>query len=53
MERRGIDIGTVNAFIEKSKTPLPLSSDTSFLAGNTLEIKGTSCSHLHRQQAGD
>nr|KAG5700214.1 hypothetical protein BaRGS_011057 [Batillaria attramentaria] len=39
LERRGIDINTVNAFIEKSNTPLPLSSDTSFLAGNTLEIK--------------
>lgn len=40
MERRFIDINTVNAFIEKSNTPLPLKCDTSFLAGNTLEIKG-------------
>ncbi|KAL8582553.1 hypothetical protein ACOMHN_043732 [Nucella lapillus] len=39
LERRGIDINGVNVFIEKSHTPLPLSSDVTFLAGNTLEIK--------------
>jgi len=43
LERRSIDISSVNAFIEKSNTPLPMSSDTSFLAGNTLEIKGRCC----------
>ncbi|GFS12672.1 pleckstrin domain-containing family G member [Elysia marginata] len=40
LESRNLDINNVNVFIEKSRTPLPINSDTVFLAGNTLEIKG-------------
>ncbi|RUS79073.1 hypothetical protein EGW08_013159, partial [Elysia chlorotica] len=39
LESRNLDINNVNVFIEKSRTPLPINSDTVFLAGNTLEIK--------------
>ncbi|GFN96429.1 hypothetical protein PoB_002293500 [Plakobranchus ocellatus] len=39
LESRNLDINSVNIFIEKSRTPLPINSDTVFLVGNTLEIK--------------
>ncbi|XP_012944341.1 pleckstrin homology domain-containing family G member 5 [Aplysia californica] len=39
LDRRRIDMGQINVFIEKSRTPLPLESPTVFLVGNTVEVK--------------
>ncbi|XP_041377532.1 pleckstrin homology domain-containing family G member 5-like isoform X2 [Gigantopelta aegis] len=39
LERRGLDIITVDAFVEQSKTPLPLNCDTFRLAGSTVHIR--------------
>ncbi|XP_061162670.1 pleckstrin homology domain-containing family G member 5-like isoform X2 [Saccostrea echinata] len=39
LERRGMDINRINAFVEASKTPLPLDCECFLLGGNTLNIK--------------
>ncbi|CAG5119282.1 unnamed protein product, partial [Candidula unifasciata] len=39
LQARNMDVTFINVFIEKSQTPLPMSCDTVFLAGNLLEVK--------------
>ena len=40
-ERRGVDIDSIDVFLAKNKTPLPLlTSETSWLGGRTLKIRG-------------
>ena len=40
-ERRGVDIDSIDVFLDNNKTPLPLlTSETSWLGGRTLKIRG-------------
>ena len=40
-ERRGFDIDSIEVYLDNNKTPLPLlTSETSWLSGRTLRIKG-------------
>jgi len=40
-ERRGVDVESINVFLDNNKTPLPLlTSETSWLGGRTLKIRG-------------
>jgi hypothetical protein len=40
-ERRGLDVETIEVYLDSNKTPLPLlTSDTSWLSGRTLRIRG-------------
>ena len=41
-ERRGLDVEGVDVYLDNNRTPLPLlTSETSWLAGRTLRIRGT------------
>lgn len=42
LERRGLDMNSINVFVEASKTPLPLDCESFLLGGNTLNIRGKS-----------
>ncbi|BFZ23331.1 hypothetical protein BsWGS_26370 [Bradybaena similaris] len=39
LHSRNVDVRFIDVFIEKSQTPLYMSCDTVYLAGNTLEVK--------------
>ena len=40
-ERRGVDVESIEVFLDNNKTPLPLlTSETSWLGGRTLKIRG-------------
>ena len=40
-DRRGVDIDSIDVFLDNNKTPLPLlTSETSWLGGRTLKIRG-------------
>jgi hypothetical protein len=40
-ERRGLEVENIEVYLDGNKTPLPLlTSDTSWLSGRTLRIRG-------------
>ena len=40
-DRRGVDVDSIDVFLDNNKTPLPLlTSETSWLGGRTLKIRG-------------
>jgi hypothetical protein len=40
-DRRGIDVDTINVFLDNATSPLPLlTTETSWLAGRTIRIRG-------------
>ena len=40
-ERRGVDVESINVYLDQSRTPLPLlTSETSWLGGRHIRIRG-------------
>ena len=40
-DRRGVDIESINVYLDQSRTPLPLlTSETSWLGGRHIQIRG-------------
>jgi hypothetical protein len=39
--RRGLDLSGLDVFLENTKTPLDLVTDTSWLGGKQLRLRGT------------
>lgn len=40
-ERRGVDVDSINVYLEQSRTPLPLlTTETAWLGGRNIRIRG-------------
>jgi hypothetical protein len=42
--RRGVDLSSLDVFLENSKAPLSVMTDTSWLGGKQLQLRGSSSS---------
>ena len=53
--RHGVDLSGLDVFLENHKTPLPLMTDTSWLGGKQLRLRGTAAGldNLNTLRKGD